>query len=75
MKTHADAEPVFEDILKMAYDRRVMGAKQYGDLSFMEQDNLIEAEYEMVDLINYALFEIVKLRSLREKLKTLNPKT
>lgn len=69
MKTHLDAEPIFEDILRMAKERRIMGAKQYGDLTFMNQDNLIEAECEMVDLVNYALFEIVKLRALREKIQ------
>lgn len=69
MKTHSDAEPIFEDVLRMAKERRIMGAKQYGDLTFMNQDNLIEAEYEVVDLVNYALFEIVKLRALREKIQ------
>lgn len=58
----------FESILEQVKGRRTLGAVKYGEDSFLRKDNLVEAEEELMDLINYALFEIVKLRRLRLKL-------
>jgi hypothetical protein len=56
------------DIYNEAYKRKVAGAKTYGEESYLTKDNLKEAEEELLDLINYASFEIVKLRRLRERI-------
>lgn len=45
------------------------GEKEYGRLTFFTHDCLIEAEEELLDLINYAKFQIIKLRTLRQKLE------
>lgn len=51
-----------------AYKRKVAGGKKYGEESYLIKDNLKEAEEELLDLINYATFEIIKLKKLKEKI-------
>ena len=60
-------DPVL-NVYSEAYKRKVAGAKTYGEESYLTKDNLKEAEEELLDLINYASFEIIKLRKLREKI-------
>lgn len=60
-------DPVL-NIYQEAYKRKVAGGKKYGEESYLIKDNLKEAEEELLDLINYATFEIIKLKKLREKI-------
>jgi len=43
------------------------GARQYGDEDYKRKDCLFEIECELMDVVNYALMELLKLRELRAR--------
>lgn len=58
-------EAATRDILRLAENRRMSwDGNKY---AFLDKDNLKEAEEELLDLINYSIFAIIRLRMLREK--------
>lgn len=63
-----DYETIIDKALKKAKERRMAGAKEYGDLSFMSRDNLDEIKEELYDIINYALFALVQVEATQQKL-------
>lgn len=56
-----------EAIIKEALTRHDAGRFEYGelDLSTDKRDFIHEAEKELLDCINYCVFQILKLRRLR----------
>jgi len=66
MVTSHDVRSVIDEALK----RHRGGSQRYGDLN-VEMDGrdfLHEAEMELLDFINYAVYQVLKLRSLRTRL-------
>lgn len=64
------AELNIEAVIKEALNRYDTGRLKYGDLDLSRdsRDFLIEAEQELLDCINYCVFQILRLR----RLNTLN---
>lgn len=60
-----------ESILACARQRRDSGAITYGENSFLGRSALTDAEEELLDLVNYAIFGIIKIRLLKESHPTL----
>jgi len=59
-----------EDIARVineALSRYKAGRREYGqlDLTVDKRDFIREAEQELLDCINYCVFQIIKLRSVR----------
>lgn len=63
-----------ERTLARCAKRRAKGATEYGDLDFLTKDNLQELKEELYDVINYALFTIVKVETIQEKLLKIEAK-
>jgi len=61
------------EILTKCLERYDKGAKEYGENTFMDNDNLAELLEELYDVINYAAFTIMQVKRLQENL-ALNPK-
>lgn len=59
-------EGLFQEADQRAYDRHVMGSKEYGSLKFLEVDTIEYAIEEVLDLMNYMRFTYVKLRILQD---------
>lgn len=59
-----------EGIIREAITRHEAGKAKYGelDLSSDKRDFIGEAEKELLDCINYCVFQILKLRRLRKAL-------
>lgn len=60
-----DREDACNKILTEVANRRAMGARKYGENDFFNCDNLDSLEEELLDVVNYALFEIIKLRQIK----------
>lgn len=58
-------------ILKVCKSRRELGKRKYGDNDFLNKDVLNEAIDELYDFINYALFQIIKLKKLQKNCKKI----
>ncbi len=58
-----------EKVIKEALARYDAGRAKYGplDLDTDERDFIEEMEAELLDCINYAAFQILRLRKLRER--------
>jgi len=56
-------------VVNEALERHRGGSQRYGDLNVEtdERDFLYEAEMELLDFINYAVYQVLKLRALRAK--------
>lgn len=56
-----------EAVIREALNRYDAGRLEHGqlDLSTDKRDFLYEAEQELLDVINYACFEIMKLRGIK----------
>ena len=65
-------EDKIKEIEKLCLARRVKGAKEYGDLSFLKKANLKELKEELCDSINYAKFEIIKVDIISERLEVIS---
>lgn len=70
-ESRVDIEAICGDILQAALHRREAGAVTYGETSFENKSMLQDAEEELLDLINYSLFAIIKLRRLKASYPTL----
>ena len=65
-------EVLIEEFLNSAAQRRKEGALKYGHLDFETKDLFQEVEEELLDSINYMLFQLVKFRSIKQALKNSN---
>lgn len=56
-----------EAVIRQAIDKYERGRLEHGqlDLAVDKRDFLNEAEAELLDLINYAVFEVLRLRMIR----------
>ena len=61
-----------EAVIREALTRHEAGRLEYGelDLSIDQRDFILEAEKELLDCINYCVFQILRLRQLKEKMVT-----
>lgn len=61
-------ETQIEGIIKEALNKHQAGKAKYGelDISTDKRDFIHEAEQELLDCINYCVFQIVRLRALRK---------
>jgi len=57
-------------VIDAALERHRGGSQRYGSLdpATDKRDFLYEAEMELLDFINYAVYQVLKLRSLRTRL-------
>jgi len=57
-----------EAVIREALTRYEAGRLEYGqlDLSRDKRDLIHEAEQELLDCINYCVFQIIRLRGIRE---------
>ena len=62
-------------ILSKAEARRAQGAKEYGHDNFLHRDAFDDIEEELIDTINYCIFQIIKIRQTRKKLDQLVKET
>jgi hypothetical protein len=60
-------EKEIEKIFKICQERREKGRKKYGDDSFKDKNMYQEMKEELYDVINYAMFEIIKISELEQK--------
>jgi hypothetical protein len=58
-----------EGVIKQALKRYETGSFEHGDLDLStdKRDFLEEAEQELLDCINYCVFQILKLRRLKRQ--------
>lgn len=63
-------EPEVESIIRAALNRHRIGAEKYGVLDpATDTRNLFhEIEEELLDTINYACYQVLQIRALRERL-------
>ena len=62
------ATETLEDIDRLCWERIDKGETKYGTwLAFLDRDCYTHMEEELLDFINYAKFQIIKLRMLRMK--------
>ena len=47
-------------------ERREIGREKYGYFAFSKKDVLRELEEELMDIVNYSLFAIVKIRAMKQ---------
>lgn len=68
------AANTLEDIDRLCWERLDKGEKKYGTwLAFLKRDCYKDMEEELLDFINYAKFQIIKLRL--EKIKNRSIKS
>ena len=60
-----------EHALAVCQARRDIGREKYGDNNYIEKNMYQELREELYDIINYALFEIIKINSLEDKKEKL----
>jgi len=60
-------EKEIRKIFKTCQERREQGRKKYGNDSFKDKNMYQEIREELYDVINYALFEIIKISELEQK--------
>lgn len=53
----------------LAWGRLVDGARKYGNLAYLDKDVLAELQDELLDIINYAYLEWLKVQRLRDELR------
>ena len=66
--TPEEREQVCQEILNKAAVRRHKGDKEYGIDNFFDVDNMEYLEEELLDVINYAIFEIIKIRQIKKRI-------
>lgn len=70
---HFDDQDALEreclNILSKAEARRAQGAKEYGHDNFFHKDVFDDIEEELIDTINYCVFQIIKIRQTKKKLQ------
>ena len=68
MKIDKSSITIQESIIREALSKYEQGKIEYGeiDLATDKRDFIDEAEKELLDCINYCVFQILKLRKLRE---------
>ena len=61
-----------ENIIREALTRYEKGKEDYGDLdlSIDKRDFIFEAEKELLDCINYCVFQVLRLREIKSKTVT-----
>ena len=62
-----NTEDVMDDIFKKCLDRQKKGLDEYGEFNPENDSRCMysEMEEELLDFINYAYFQILKLRKLK----------
>lgn len=71
-KLYSDAlDAQCSELLGLARERRELGALKYGEGTWEAKSMAQEAEFELLDLINYSLFALIKLRKIRNRFPTL----
>lgn len=53
--------------------RRAMGRAKYGDDAYVEKNMFQEMREELYDLVNYALFQVMKLEEMEKATSLLDP--
>ncbi|MBT9165315.1 MAG: hypothetical protein DDT23_01332 [candidate division WS2 bacterium] len=66
MRTELEPQDI-ENIIKEALSKYDKGRFNYGDLELTtdKRDFIYEAEQELLDCINYCIFQILKLRGIK----------
>ncbi|MFH0774174.1 MAG: hypothetical protein V2A53_01575 [bacterium] len=61
-----------EKVIREALTRHKTGRLEYGDLDLStdKRDLIFEAEKELLDCINYCVFQVLKLRGIKSKTVT-----
>jgi hypothetical protein len=54
-------------ILDICQQRRDMGRGKYGDDDYKNKDMHEEMKQELYDIINYAIFQVLKINDLQKK--------
>ena len=60
-------ENYVQEILDQCLLRRIEGAKVYGETLSEDRDMIDELIEEVYDSINYAMFEIIRMKELKKK--------
>lgn len=67
-KEQVEAAEILEDIDRLCWERLDKGEQKYGTwLAFKNRDSYLDMEEELLDLINYAKFQIIKVRLAKQK--------
>ena len=66
-------EPEIEVVITLAISRHKEGQEKYGvfDPATDTRDLFHEIEEELLDIINYACYQVLKIRAMREKLRNV----
>lgn len=70
-RSYRDKHPIRE-FLPALEERLEMGKANYGEDSYKDKDVIQDAIEELLDLMNYAYLEILKLMELRERLEEVH---
>lgn len=60
-----EEEPEIRQVIAEALERHYKGHEQYGQWYADKKDWLFEMEQELFDMINYAVYQIIKIRKIR----------
>jgi hypothetical protein len=60
---------LFQEFEAFRAQRYTKGIEQYGELAFLDNDNIQELLEELADIANYAAFVYVQLRLLADRSK------